>query len=73
MHRLTLREDGGGYPGVLFLHICNQISNAHQHWLKEEPTLLLPGGQRDLQDQTAIPVLQGCICSTALKVLNKCY
>lgn len=71
--RLTLREHGGGDAGVLFLHICNQISNAHQHWLEEEPTLLLPRGQRDLQDQTAIPVLQGSICSTALKVLNKCY
>lgn len=60
----TLGENRGSGSGVLSLHICDQVSYIHQHGLKEEQTLLIPGGQWDLQNQTAIFVLQEHICNT---------
>lgn len=49
------------------MQICDQVSYAHQHGPEEEQTLLIPGGQRDLQNQTAIFVLQGHICNRVRK------
>lgn len=58
----TFGENGGSGSGVLPLQICDQVPHTHQHGLEIEQTLLIPGGQRDLQNQTAIFVLQRHIC-----------
>lgn len=60
----TFGENGGSGSWVLFLQVWDQVSNIHQHRPQEEKTLLIPGGQRDLQNQTTIFILQGHICNT---------
>lgn len=65
----TLGQNIGSDSRVLSLHLCDQVSYIHQHGPEEEQTILLPGRQRDLQNQTAIFVLQGQICNTVRRNL----